>query len=244
MSTEPIIVAKDLNLSYKFINRNKIKNSVGSFLKNQREKKSFHAVKDVSFTIQHGENTAIIGTNGSGKSTLLRMLAGTLIPDFGSLEIHSESTSLLALGAGVNPNLTGRENIYLSGLLLGLTKGQIDDRIEEMIEFAEIGEFIDHPMKTYSSGMVSRLSFSVVSSIEPDLLLIDELFSVGDAHFRKKSGDKIQKMIDDDRTVVMVSHSMDIIRKNCKRVLWLERGVLKMDGTPEEVIPMYEKAIK
>ncbi len=243
MSTEPIIIAKNLNLSYKFINRNKIKNSVGSFLKNQREKKSFHAVKNVSFSIQHGENTAIIGTNGSGKSTLLRMLAGTLIPDSGSLEIYSESTSLLALGAGVNPALTGRENIYLSGLLLGLTKSQLDNQIGDIIKFAEIGEFIDHPMMTYSSGMVSRLSFAVVSSIEPDLLLIDELFSVGDAQFRKKSGDRIQKMIDDDRTVVMVSHDMDIIKENCKRVLWLEQGVLKMDGTPDEVIPVYNETI-
>ncbi len=242
MSTEPIIVAKDLNLSYKFINRRNIKNSVGSLFKNKREKKSFHAVKNVNFTIQHGENTAIIGSNGSGKSTLLRMLAGTLTPDSGNLEIYSKSTSLLALGTGVNPALTGRENIYLSGLLLGLTKAQIDDRIEEMIEFAEIGEFIDHPMVTYSSGMRSRLSFAVVSSIEPDLLLIDELFSVGDAYFRKKSGERIKKMIDDDRTVVMVSHSMDVIRKNCSRVLWLEKGVLKMDGTPEEVIPAYNAA--
>ncbi len=243
MSTEPIITAKDLNLSYKFINRNKIKNSVGSLFKNSRKKKSFHAVKHVSFTIEHGENTAIIGSNGSGKSTLLRMIAGTLIPDSGNLTITSDSTSLLALGAGINQALTGRENIYLSGLLLGLTKTEIDNQIEDMIAFAEIGEFIDHPMQTYSSGMVSRLAFSVVSSIEPDLLLIDELFSVGDAHFRKKSGQRIQKMIDDDRTVVMVSHNMDIIRKNCKRVLWLEKGILKMDGTPEEVIPEYEKAV-
>ncbi len=243
MSTEPIIVANDLHLSYQFINRTKIRSSVGSMFKNSRQKKTFEAIKGITFTINHGENTALIGSNGSGKSTLLRMIAGTLAPDSGKLNIFSESTSLLALGTGVNPALTGRENIYLSGLLLGLTKVDIEQQVEDIIEFAEIGEFIDHPMMTYSSGMKSRLSFSVVSSIEPDLLLIDELFSVGDAHFRKKSGDRIQKMIDDDRTVVMVSHDMNAVRRNCKRVLWLEKGELKLDGTPEEVIPEYEKFI-
>ncbi len=243
MNEQVIIEAENIRLTYKFINRNKIKNSVGSMFKRKREKKTFEAIKGISFAIDHGENTALIGSNGSGKSTLLRMIAGTLVPDSGSLTIQSDSTSLLALGTGVNPTLTGRENIYLSGLLLGLSKEQIDRQVEEMIEFAEIGDFIDHPMQTYSSGMRSRLSFSVVASIEPDLLLIDELFSVGDAHFRKKSGERIHKMINDDRTVVMVSHDMNIIRKNCKRVLWLEKGELKMDGTPEEVIPEYEKFV-
>jgi len=213
-----------------------------NILKKHSEKKQFKALNSVTFKVEHGKKIGLIGSNGSGKSTLLRMLAGTMAPDGGELKIDTDSVSLMALGVGFENELSGRENIYINGLLLGYSKVQIDKKLEEIIEFSELGDFIENPIKTYSSGMKSKLSFAIAAHIEPELLLIDEIFSVGDAKFRKKSEAKIMELIHDERTVVMVSHNLGIIERICDEVIWLEKGEIKMQGETREVIKQYKKS--
>jgi ABC-type polysaccharide/polyol phosphate transport system ATPase subunit len=239
-----IIEAENINLNYKLVTRTNIKQGLLNW-KNRTKMVSgdFHALKYVSFEIKKGHNVGLIGANGAGKSTLLRILARTMAPDSGRLVIRANSISLLALGLGFNPELSGRENIYLNGLLLGFSKKELDQRVEEIVEYAEVGEFIDNPVRSYSSGMRSKLAFSISSNIEPELLLIDELFSVGDEKFQKKSGERIQKMIQDDRTVVMVSHSMSNIQQYCDSAIWLDKGEVKAMGDTAKVIEEYHKFI-
>lgn len=232
-----ILEVKDVTLTYKFYKAKALKH----FLLSKKVKKSqkFQALNSVSFNIKRGTNVGIIGSNGSGKSTLLRILANTLTPDSGSIKNTAKSVSLLSLGVGFQADLTGHENVYLNGLLLGLSKDQIEERMNSIIDFAELGDFIYNPVRTYSSGMKSRLSFSIAINVEPELLLIDEIFSVGDEHFRKKSGKRMEQLIQDHRTVVMVSHSLDQIKKYCTQVIWIEGGKIMGDGEPEEIIEKY-----
>ncbi len=236
-----IIEAKKLTLEYTLVKKTDIKRGLMSFFNKHSEKKKFRALDNVSFDIKHGKKIGLIGSNGSGKSTLLRMLAGTMSPDGGELKIDTESVSLMALGVGFENELSGRENIYINGLLLGYSKIQIDEKLEEIIEFAELGDFIENPIKTYSSGMKSKLSFAIAANIEPELLLIDEIFSVGDARFRKKSEAKIMELIHDDRTVVMVSHNLGILERLCDEVIWLEKGEIKMQGEAKEILKEYNQ---
>ena len=205
----------------------------------------FEAIHGISFEVEKGEILGIIGKNGSGKSTLLRALAGVFSADEGTIDLHGHDVSLLAIGIGFQKELSGRENIYLSGLLLGFSEKEIEEKTNEIIEFSELGDFIDAPVKSYSSGMHSKLAFSISVVLETDIMLIDEVLSVGDEHFKKKSHARIKELIEDkDRTVVIVSHSLNAIQNLCTKVLWLHNGNIRKIGTPEEIIPEYREFMK
>lgn len=202
----------------------------------------FEAVKGVSFEVKKGEILGMIGKNGSGKSTLLRAISGVFSPNIGSINLYGNSISLLSLGVGFKSNLTGRSNIYLSGLLLGFTEEQIRKKEQEIIDFAEIGEFIDMPVRTYSSGMYSKLAFSITSSLETDIMLIDEVLSVGDERFQKKSRSRMEQLIsDENRTVIIVSHSINTLKELCNRVMWLNEGKMMEIGETGQVLENYQQ---
>ena len=202
----------------------------------------FEAIRGISFQVQKGQIMGIVGKNGSGKSTLLKTLSGIFSPDEGSVDLHGHSVSLLSIGVGFQKDLTGRENIYLSGMLLGFSEQQVAELIDEIIEFSELGKFIDRPVRTYSSGMYSKLAFSITSTLKTDIMLIDEVLSVGDAKFKKKSYARMKELISDkERTVIIVSHNSDTIRKLCDSVLWMHEGQIKMQGEPETVMQVYEE---
>lgn len=198
-----------------------------------------NALKNVSFGIEHGKVVGIIGTNGSGKSTLLKVLAGIFKPDSGEIAVNTDSVSLLALGSGFQVELTGLENIYINGLILGFSKKEIDKKLNEIVEFSELGEFINYPVGKYSSGMKTRLAFSIACHIDPDILLIDEVLGVGDETFKEKSQQKIRSMIKDNRTVIIVSHSIPTLRDLCDKVMWLHKGELLEFGDTNEVLNNY-----
>ncbi len=201
-----------------------------------------HAVRGVSFDIYKGEIVGLIGQNGSGKSTTLRCLAGIISPDEGTVNLFGNSVSLLAIGVGFQKELTGRVNILLSGLLMGFSEKEIKSKMNEIIEFSELGKFIDKPVKSYSSGMHSRLAFAITAILDTDIVLVDEVLSVGDARFKKKSKKKMKELImDKDRTVIMISHSLDTLRSLCDRVIWLHKGEIYMVGDPDEVLDKYNE---
>jgi len=237
-----VLEVENIHLSYKFYQAQALKH----FILNRKRKhvSRFEALKGISFKVERGTNLGIIGANGSGKSTLLRIIANTLTPDSGKIINRASSVSLLSLGVGFKPDLTGYENVYLNGLLLGLSKEQIQERMSKIISFAEIGEFIDNPIRTYSSGMKSRLSFSIAINVDPDLLLIDELFSVGDEKFKVKSQQKMESMIKDHRTVVMVSHSLGQVKKYCKNALWIDNGIARSFGPSADVVDEYLESVR
>lgn len=184
----------------------------------------------------------VVGKNGSGKSTMLKAIAGIFTADEGEIDLHGHSISLLSIGVGFDKRLSGRENIFLSGLLLGFSEKQIKEKMDEIIEFSELGNFIDKPVKTYSSGMYSKLAFSITAILETEIMLIDEVLSVGDAKFKKKSYKKMKSLINQkNRTVIIVSHSSDTLRKLCDTILWLHDGEIKMLGSVDEVLPVYEE---
>jgi ABC-type polysaccharide/polyol phosphate transport system ATPase subunit len=198
-----------------------------------------NAVKHVSFEVPHGQVLGVVGSNGAGKSTLMRTIAGILPPTAGRVEVHGRVSTLLALGVGFNKKLSGRENVILGGLAAGLTREQLEHKYEEIAAFAELEEFMDMPMRTYSSGMYGRLAFSVAVNMEPDILLIDEALSVGDAKFRRKSARKMQELCAQDRTVVLVSHALGTIKDLCDQAVWLDKGVLKMWDDADSVVDAY-----
>ena len=202
----------------------------------------YEALHGVDFDVRRGEILGVIGENGSGKSTLLRALAGIFSPDEGYVNTHGANVSLLAIGVGFQKELTGRENIMLSGLLLGFDKKTIREKTDEIIEFSSLQRVIDSPVSTYSSGMYSKLAFSITAVLEPDILLIDEVLSVGDRRFRKKSARRMRELISSaDRTVVLVSHNLESIRRLCSRVLWLDAGEVRMIGDTDAVLAAYEE---
>lgn len=201
----------------------------------------FWPLRNVSFAINPGESVGIIGPNGSGKSTLLKVLSGILTPTEGDLIINGRISSLLELGAGFHPELTGRDNIYLNGSIYGLSRKQMDGQLEQIIEYAELGKFIDTPVKHYSSGMYVRLGFAVAIHTSPDLLLVDEVLAVGDAAFQRKCLTSIQQLRDQGRTLILVSHDLSSIQTICRRAIWLEGGELQADGHPTDVIMAYTK---
>jgi ABC-type polysaccharide/polyol phosphate transport system ATPase subunit len=203
----------------------------------------FEAVKHVSFQISKGEVVGIIGRNGSGKSTILKLVAGVYAPTSGLVEVHGSIAPLIELGAGFHHELTGRENILLNGLLLGLTKRQVQEREAKIIDFAELGEFIDTPIKQYSSGMYMRLAFSVATEVDPEVLIVDEILSVGDGGFREKCLDRIRQFRDSGKTILMVSHDMDIMSSFCSRLLLVHQGRLIEDGEPSSVVRTYQELL-
>ena len=207
-----------------------------------RGKKEYHTVlKDVNLEIKKGETVALIGTNGSGKSTLLKLMTKIYYPTSGKVKTYGKLTSLLELGAGFHPDFSGRENIYFNASIFGLSKSEIDNKLDEIIKFSELEEFIDNPVRTYSSGMYMRLAFSVAINVNADILLIDEILAVGDQHFQEKCYEKLFQLKDSDTTVVIVSHDLDSIRKLCDRAVWIYEGKVRMDGECGKVIDEYLK---
>lgn len=231
---------KDVQINYKIMKKFSIQRNL---LKHDAEKAEiFRAVKGVSLQVEKGEILGIIGKNGSGKSTLLRAIAGVFCPNEGTIDLKGNSVSLLSLGVGFKDNLSGRDNIFLSGMLLGFTEAEIREREQAIIEFSELTEFIDRPVKTYSSGMYSKLAFAITSSLETDIILVDEVLSVGDEHFQKKSLSRMEELIyDKNRTVIIVSHGITTLKKLCNRVMWLDNGLIKDIGDTDTVLDAYEK---
>lgn len=201
----------------------------------------FHAVNNVSLDIAKGETVALIGHNGCGKSTLLKLITKILYPDQGDIEVRGRVSSLIELGAGFHPDFTGRENIYTNASIFGLSRREIDDKLEDIIRFSELGDFIDNPVRTYSSGMYMRLAFSVAINVEPEILLIDEILSVGDENFQKKCFDKIESFKHSGATIVIVTHDLGTVEKICDRVIWLDRGVIVEQGEPDWVVNLYQQ---
>jgi lipopolysaccharide transport system ATP-binding protein len=207
-------------------------------------RKGFTALQDLSFTIADGENVAFVGRNGAGKSTLLGLIAGVLRPTQGSVTVKKRVSPLLELGGGFHPELSGLENIQLNGVLMGLTRKQVAEKTQEIIDFSELGNFIYEPIRSYSSGMIARLGFSVVAHLEPELLLIDEVLAVGDAGFQQKCFKKMKEFRDQGVSVILVSHNARDIEMLCNRVIWIENHQIQMDGTPAEVMPRYAEVFK
>ena len=234
------ISVKDLHITYKSLKAVSSKRAIFSFGKNKLE--VFEAVRGVSFDIEEGQVVGLIGRNGSGKSTLLRAIAGIFSADKGEIDLHGKSVSLLSIGVGFKTGLSGRDNIILSGLLMGFKKQEIEAKMDAIIEFSELGDFIDKPVKTYSSGMYSKLAFSITAIMETDIMLVDEVLSVGDEKFKKKSFDKIKELISDKtRTVVIVSHNSDTLKKLCDHIIWINKGELMMQGKTNEVLAAYKE---
>jgi len=232
------IDVQNLCISYRAMKRQSIKQRL--FKRKKREDEWFQAVKNVSFSVKKGSILGIVGRNGSGKSTILNTLAGIFAPDSGSVDLHGNSVSLLSIGVGFQRNLSGRDNIILCGMMLGFSKKQVMEKMEEIIDFSELGKFIDSPVRTYSSGMYSRLAFSITAILETDIILIDEVLSVGDTKFKKKSYNKMKQLISDaDRTVIIVSHSNETLKTLCDSLLWLHDGEVKMYGDVKEVLTAY-----
>ena len=218
-------------------------NSIKSLLKfNSSSPQTIRALNDITFSVKRGSILGIVGKNGSGKSTLLRTIGNIFGVDKGSVDLHGNKVSLLSLGVGFNNRLTGRENILLSGLLLGYTKEEIEKRMASVIEFSEIGKFIDYPVSSYSSGMYSKLAFSLSTELDSDIILIDEVLSVGDEHFAKKSYNKMKSLIEDDNhTVVIVSHNLQTIEELCDEVLWIHEGNMMDIGETGLILKKYRE---
>lgn len=234
------IEVKDLKITYKCVKSLSMRKSLFHLRKSKLE--VYEALRGISFEVKKGEIMGIVGKNGSGKSTLLRAIAGIFSADSGSIELESDSVSLLSIGVGFQKKLSGRENIILSGMLLGFSEQEVRDKMDEITEFANLGKFIDMPVKTYSSGMYSKLAFSITAVLETDIMLIDEVLSVGDAKFKKKSYKKMQELImDENRTVVIVSHSTEMLEKLCTSLLWLHEGEIKMQGDTKTVLDAYNE---
>lgn len=236
-------VSKDFKLYYD--KANTLKEKILFFSKKNRSKNNvLHVLKDINIEIKKGESVALIGTNGSGKSTLLKLMNRIIYPTKGKITKDGKLTSLLELGAGFHDDFTGRENIYFNASIFGLTKEEIDKKLDQIIEFSELEEFIDNPVRTYSSGMYMRLAFSVAINVEADILLIDEILAVGDQHFQDKCFNKLIELKNAGKTIVIVTHSMDQVRRFCDRAIWLYEGEVHRDGQVKEVLEEYLKVCR
>jgi ABC-type polysaccharide/polyol phosphate transport system ATPase subunit len=235
------VVVDDVSVTYKttFERRPTLRSMVTSLGRGEKVIREVQAVKNVSFWIPHGTVLGIVGANGAGKSTLVRTIAGILPPTSGRIDVYGRVSTLLALGVGFNKHLSGRDNVRLGGLAAGLPQDQLDEKYEEIVRFAELEEFMDMPMRTYSSGMYGRLAFSVAVNMDPDILIIDEALSVGDARFRRKSANKMKELCGQARTIVLVSHALGTVRDLCDQAIWLDKGVMRMWDDPDSVVDAY-----
>ena len=229
-------IEKNFSLKLFFINMFKFK-------KEKKEKKDFWALKDVNVEVQKGEVVGFIGSNGAGKSTLLKIVAGVMKPTKGSVEKYGNICPMIELGAGFDMDLTARENIYLNGAILGYSKEFIAEKFDEIVDFSELKDFLDVPVRNFSSGMVARLAFSVATIVDPEILIVDEILSVGDIAFQQKSENKMRSMIEGGTTVLFVSHSLEQIENLCDRVVWLENGTVRKIGEPKQICEEYKQYV-
>ena len=237
-----IIRAKNISMCYMmtYDRIKSIKEYMVQLIKGKNKYEEFWALKDVSFEVQKGEVIGIIGHNGAGKSTLLKVISGILKPTGGELEVHGNIVPMLELGSGFDTDLTGRENIFLNGAILGYSEEYLKAKYDEIVAFSGLGKFIDVPIRNYSSGMLMRLAFSIATVVDPDILIVDEILAVGDADFQEKSKARMKEMMGGGTTVLFVSHSLEQIREMCDRVIWLDHGQVKMHGNTQEVCDAYE----
>lgn len=234
-------VEKDNSLKKIFIKIFDVRNW---FKKNKNKKNEFWALKDASFSINSGDVFGIVGSNGAGKSTLLKLVAGVYKPTKGTIEVNGKISPMIELGAGFDGELTARENIYLNGAILGYSKEFIDEKFAEIVDFSELKDFLDVPIKNFSSGMTAKLAFSISTIVNPEILIVDEILSVGDIKFQEKSKNKMMSMIKNGTTVMYVSHSLDSIRDICNKAIWLDHGEVKMVGNVNEVCDAYYESQK
>ena len=244
MENEYAIRVKNITKRYKLFerNRDRVRDALGLAGKKQLYK-DLYALKDLSFDIKKGESVGIIGVNGAGKSTILKIITGVLTPSEGEVEIGGRISALLELGAGFNPEYTGLQNVYLNGTMMGFSKEEIDKRLQSILDFADIGDFINQPVKTYSSGMFVRLAFAVAINIEPEILIVDEALSVGDVFFQTKCFHKFEEFRKAGKTIIFVSHDLGSIRRYCDKAILLNHGEKISEGTPAEVIDIYKRVL-
>lgn len=240
----PIVSVKNISLKFKMEqNRaNSLKEFCVRWLKRDLKSEDFWALTDVSFDVEKGDVIGIIGHNGAGKSTLLKVISGIMKPTKGTIEAHGNIVPMLELGSGFDMELSGRENIYLNGAILGYSEKFLNEKYDEIVTFSELGNFIEAPLRTYSSGMLARLAFSVACIVEPEILIVDEILSVGDADFQEKSRARMMELMTGGTTVFFVSHSLEQIREMCNKVVWLEHGKIQAVGKTEDICNMYEGA--
>lgn len=241
-----MIEVKNVSVSFSMPNDriDTLKQYVVQLLKHQIHKRSFQALKDVSFDIQKGEVVGIVGHNGAGKSTLLKVISGIIKPQEGCVEVKGNIVPMLELGSGFDIEMSGRENIFLNGAILGYSKEYLLSRYDDIIAFSELGEFLDVPVRNYSSGMLMRLAFSIAAMVNPEILIVDEILAVGDANFQAKSRKRMLELMTGGTTVLFVSHNLDQIRDMCDKVVWLDHGQVKMIGSTQEVCDAYAESMK
>ena len=239
-----MVMIKVSDVSMRFLMANdkisSIKEFVTAFLKRKLKFKEFWALRDINFEVNKGEVVGIIGRNGAGKSTILKIISGIMKPTTGNVERYGNIVPMLELGSGFDMDLSGKENIFLNGAILGYSKEFLENKYNEILEFSELGDFIYSPIRNYSSGMLMRLAFSIATVVEPEILIVDEILAVGDENFQKKSRKRMMELMSGGTTVLFVSHSMDQIREMCDRVVWLEGGHVKMFGPMNEVCDAYD----
>ena len=241
-----IIEVKDVSMCFNLETEktDTIKEYILKMIQHKLKFTEFYALKEVGFTIERGESVALIGANGSGKSTMLKLIAGVMHPTVGSVDMDGTIAPLIELGAGFDMDLTARENIYLNGAVLGYDNAFIDEHFDEIIEFAEIGEFVDVPLKNYSTGMVARLGFSIATQVKADILVVDEVLAVGDFMFQQKCHKRMEELLEGGTTLLFVSHDAEQVKRLCKRAIWLDHGKLMADGPAEEVCEKYKAALE
>ena len=240
---EPIIEVNHVTMRFRMANDriNSIKEYLVQFLKKRLKYSEFEALKDVSFTVERGEIVGLIGHNGAGKSTMLKIISGIMKPTEGNVAVRGNVVPMLELGSGFDYDMTGRENIFLNGAILGYSEEFLKSKYQEIVDFSELGPFIDTPIRNYSSGMISRLAFSIASAVNPEILIVDEILGVGDADFQIKSQNRMMEMMGGGTTVLMVSHNIKQIREMCDRVVWIEHGQVVDYGDAEHLCSEYEK---
>lgn len=238
---EKIIEINNVSMEYT-LSKDKIsslKEFIVKLLKRELKFEKFVALNDISFDVYKGEVVGLIGHNGAGKSTLLKIISGILKPTNGNVYTYGSIVPMLELGSGFDMDMTGRENIYLNGTILGYSKKDLDSKFNDIVEFSELKDFLDVPLRNYSSGMIARLAFSVATIVNPEILIVDEILSVGDFEFQKKSFNKMNEMLTGGATVLLVNHDVEVVKKMCNRVVWIEHGKIKMIGNPNEVCECY-----
>ena len=242
----PVVKVEDVSITYRtsFEKRPTLKDAVVRLGRGQKTVREVQAVKNVSFEVKQGTVMGIVGSNGAGKSTLVRAIAGILPPTSGKIEVRGKVSTLLALGVGFNGAMSGQENVLLGGLAAGYTRAEIAEKYEEIAEFAELGDFMEMPMKTYSSGMFSRLAFAVAVHMEPDILLVDEALSAGDAKFKEKAAAKMASLVAEARTMFLVSHALATVKDMCNDAIWMNKGELMLRGAPDDIVREYTKFVR